>query len=568
MLRYSIKVKIAFGIVILFSITSVGLASNTIQAARAVREQAVSSYTTSGAAIVEQIDFQLEGVDTHLHALTVSDYNLSIIRNSLNVDEVTFANVRFQSILSSALSANQMVSSFFLFDRKSGRYWDVYNPNTTYEEREHVRAFLKNHLSFCELTSQSDAWFVQRVNGKSYLINVRQYGNIYLGAWTSAQTLYNSLGDSMSASAFFLIDETGEVIAGEYTASLSNLSFAGLTAVLNTGDELLIANHSRKGDFALVAYLSDDELMRNLPRISHFVLSAVICLTVLLPVVILFFRHTITKPVSNIVQGLRAFGQGDVETRMELRPQEGEFYTLKREFNRMADQIKTLQIDVYEEKLARQKAELQYLEMQINPHFLLNALNGIYSFAVSHNTDMVRKMILLLSGYLRQSFHSSFTVVPLREELDHTQRYLQIQQLRFQNRITTQIDVPEFLLDVAVPTLCLHTFVENAIKYQTSDQDHLFLILQAQMVLEGHTPYLRLEIQDNGSGFSDEVLDKVLGDQPLIDRNGNQHIGIWNFRQRLQLLYGGKARFLISNAPSSGAIVSIYIPTPEQGGSA
>ena len=123
---YSIKAKMAVGMAAVLLMVTAALAVNTVQASRAVRAQAVSSYRTTGAAIMEQIDFQLEGADTHLHALTASDYNLRIIRNSLNVDEVTFANVRFQSVLSTTLSANQLVGSFFLYDGEQGRYWELH----------------------------------------------------------------------------------------------------------------------------------------------------------------------------------------------------------------------------------------------------------------------------------------------------------------------------------------------------------------------------------------------------------------------------------------------------------
>ena len=251
-----------------------------------------------------------------------------------------------------------------------------------------------------------------------------------------------------------------------------------------------MGSHSGQGGFSLVTRLSGRELLEGLPRWYHFVFIALACVAVLLPAIVVFFHHAISKPVDSMVRGLRSFGEGDADARMALRPEEEEFCVLKREFNQMADQIKTLRLDVYEEALERQKAELQYLEMQINPHFFLNALNGIYAFAVANNMEMVRKMILLLSGYLRQSFQSSFAVIPLRDELEHTRRYLELQQIRFQGRISAEIVIPGFLLDAPVPALCLHTFVDNAVKHQSAPPDGL-------------------------------------------------HIGIWNFRRRLDILYRG-----------------------------
>lgn len=562
--RHSIKAKIAFGIMVMLAVMTAALAINTVQASRAVREQAVSSYRTTGAAIMEQIDFQLAGADAHLHALTASDYNLRIIRNSLNADEITFANVRFQSVLSTTLSANQLVGSFFLYDGTQERYWDVYNPNSTYEEREGVRHFLRNELSGPNPhMAMSASWFVQQINGSSYLLSIKQYGKIHLGAWVSANALYASLG--ASGGEFALVTDSGEIMAGGWgDAYAPALNYTEHTAVLDTGEELLIGSHSRQGNFSLVARLSDKKLLEGLPHWYHFLLIALACVAVLMPVLIIFFYHAITKPVESIVQGLRAFGEGDVDARMVLRKEEGEFCTLKQEFNQMAGQIKALQIDVYEEKLERQKAELQYLEMQINPHFFLNALNGIYAFAIANNMKMVCRMILLLSGYLRQQFQNSFTFVPLREELEQTQRYLEIQQIRFQNRITAEIRIPDFLLETTVPALCLHTFVDNAIKHQMSGQENLHITITAQMTVSGDAPCLWLRVQDDGNGFSRESLEAALGGKPVTDAKGERHIGIWNFRKRLEILYGEAAKVAISNIEPRGAAIDIYIPAPRK----
>lgn len=565
---YSIKAKIAAGVAAVLLMVTAALAVNTVQASRAVRAQAVSSYRTTGAAIMEQIDFQLEGADNHLHALTASDYNLRIIRNSLNVDEVTFANVRFQSALSTTLSANQLVGSFFLYDGEQGRYWDVYNPSSTYEERERVRRFLRAGLGGPEgPQAQSMRWQTWEIGGDSYLLDIKQYGKLYLGAWVSADTLYDSLGVDGGGVSFLLVSDKGAPMAGGWEGmDLPALDYGGGGAVLDRGDELLVGSHSSQGGFSLVVRLSDRELLEGLPRWYHFVLIALACVAALLPAVAAFFHYTIAKPMDSMVRGLRRFGEGDADARMALRPEEGEFCLLKREFNQMADQIKTLRLDVYEEALERQKAELQYLEMQINPHFFLNALNGIYAFAVANNVEMVRRMILLLSGYLRRSFQRSFAVIPLRDELEHTRRYLEIQQIRFQDRISAEVDIPGFLLDAPVPALCLHTFVDNAIKHQTSGLGGLRITVSARMAPEGGVPFLRLRVRDDGEGFSPQALAAVRAGEAPADPGGGLHVGIWNFRRRLDILYRGKARLAISNVEPHGAAVDVWVPAPQEGG--
>ncbi|WP_302321711.1 sensor histidine kinase [Ruthenibacterium lactatiformans] len=394
MKRYSIRIKLGEGILIMLILLLSGLMASSFQSARAVRQQAVSLHQRTGAMIMEQIDYQLSGAEAQLKALTETDYNLRIIQNSLNQDEIIFANVRFQSALSTTLASNQLVGSFFLYNQMKDEYWDVYNSNTQFGQRETLRRYIQDTLMKTKSDSlQYGQWFACKVEGEYYLFDIHQYGNLHLGAWVSARSIQDSLGNAEEGIAYFLIDDEGTVLTETSVESdfPSTEDYTDGSVVYDTDESLLVANHSRTGDFALAVCMSNERLQAGMPKWFHFVFWGFLSVAVMFPLMIVFFHKAVSRPVDSMVRGFSRFGQGDTTVRFEENEKEGEFCALKHAFNQMAEQIERLKIHVYEEQLERQKAELQYLEMQTNPHFFVNALNSIYAFAVANDMSFTHR---------------------------------------------------------------------------------------------------------------------------------------------------------------------------------
>jgi signal transduction histidine kinase len=201
-----------------------------------------------------------------------------------------------------------------------------------------------------------------------------------------------------------------------------------------------------------------------------------------------------------------------------------------------------------EGELRASQAQLQALKMQLHPHFLFNALHSI-SALVHADPDAADKMIARLGDFLRLTLDSAAAQeVPLRQELEFLNCYLDIERTRFRDRLTTQIEADPQVLDCVVPNLILQPIVENAIRHGVSQRAaHGHVEVRATRV--GQT--LRLEVRDNGRGLP-------------VDAEANRAkqggVGLANTRARLQQLYGGSYRFELSNAPEGGAIVILELP--------
>ncbi len=201
-----------------------------------------------------------------------------------------------------------------------------------------------------------------------------------------------------------------------------------------------------------------------------------------------------------------------------------------------------------EGELRASQAQLQALKMQLHPHFLFNALHSI-SALVHSDPDAADKMIARLGDFLRLTLDSAAAQeVPLRQELEFLNCYLDIERTRFRDRLTTQIEADPQLLDCVVPNLILQPIVENAIRHGVSQRaSHGHVEVRASRSGDA----LRLEVRDNGRGLPEGADD---------GRGKPGGVGLANTRARLQQLYGNSYRFELSNVPTGGAIVTLELP--------
>lgn len=195
-----------------------------------------------------------------------------------------------------------------------------------------------------------------------------------------------------------------------------------------------------------------------------------------------------------------------------------------------------------EAQLAR--AELQLLKMQLQPHFLFNALNTIAELSHNdpHNADrMIARLGHLLRLSLEQAGHQ---VVPFRQELQILDAYLEIEQTRFQDRLLVRTFVAPEVLDAGVPALLLQPIVENAIRYGTSSVTGEGRV---EMRAARAGEQLVISIRDGGPGFP--------AGGPL-----KEGLGLHNTRERLRQLYGTQQSFRLENHPAGGGLVTIALP--------
>jgi two-component system, LytTR family, sensor kinase len=197
-----------------------------------------------------------------------------------------------------------------------------------------------------------------------------------------------------------------------------------------------------------------------------------------------------------------------------------------------------------EARLAR--AELQALKMQLHPHFLFNTLHAV-SALMQRDVKAADQMIARLSEFLRMSLEAGgVQEVTLQRELEFLDRYLEIEKIRFRDRLTVTTRVAPEALDARVPNLILQPLVENAIRHGISKRRGAGHVEISATRSNGT---LELAVRDDGPGLPDSALTAFA-----------EGIGLSNTRLRLEQLYGGRHRFEITNGPAGGLVVSLGIP--------
>jgi signal transduction histidine kinase len=191
------------------------------------------------------------------------------------------------------------------------------------------------------------------------------------------------------------------------------------------------------------------------------------------------------------------------------------------------------------------EARLRMLEAELHPHFLFNTLHAI-STLVHSNPESADRMISRLSDLLRLTFDRSGQArIALQEELEYLQKYLEIEQIRFQDRLTVQYDVEPDTLDAEVPRLILQPLVENAIKHGISPRTGPGVI---KISARRRDTRLWLEVSDNGVGVAATARKRL-----------DSGVGLANTRDRLECLYGVDHQLDFSDA-NGGLAVAMEIP--------
>lgn len=282
----------------------------------------------------------------------------------------------------------------------------------------------------------------------------------------------------------------------------------------------------------------------------------------LIVAIVTLISNSVTKPLLFLQDRMEKAGNGNFDVRM-LTKERDEIGVISHSFNNMIDQFKKLINEKYKMKLKFREAQLMALQAQINPHFLYNTLQTIGSVALDKNCEEVELMTTALSAMFRYSIRASNDSVTLGDEVENLRNYLFIQKIRFEEKLTYDISVPEQFNYIIVPRLLLQPIVENSVIHgiePLKDNGHVSVTCHKE---NGN---LIIEITDNGIGITVtqlDVLKKVFdgfNDEEVLLKN---NIGILNIYQRCLLKYGQSFKINIDSEINKGTSFVIFIPIKE-----
>lgn len=311
---------------------------------------------------------------------------------------------------------------------------------------------------------------------------------------------------------------------------------------------LLLISKPNYEQWRLVQVIPVDELYAETKELGIFVLIIGLIAIILSVPIVYGIGRWITKPISQMIRGMRKVEEGDFDVHMNRHYVE-EYDILANNFNQMTNKLSESLEQLEKENANRREAEIRALQSQIMPHFLYNTLDMIKWKSLDHDADDVSDMVNKLSKMLRIGLSGGLKFIRLRDELDHAKCYIDIQKQRQTQAIQHIVRVPASMKDLYVPKIILQPFIENSIKhgYQDLEEDRMEITINGSIIEEENK--IKLTIKDTGKGLPENWS--------YSDATG---IGIKNVRERIAMYCGEQFDVEVYNHPQGGVMVEIILP--------
>ena len=267
-----------------------------------------------------------------------------------------------------------------------------------------------------------------------------------------------------------------------------------------------------------------------------------------------FCHRMIKKPLDKLLTAFVKVQEGDLGVQIQYKGNH-EFSVLIRYFNTMVRRLNRLIEENYAKEIRLKNTELRQLQVQISPHFLYNSFSVIAHSIHSGDTDSALQMTKALSEYFHYVTQNRRDMEPLSMELEFAESYLEIQSIRFGDRVDVQIEPPdEETMQIMVPRMIIQPLVENAYK-------HAFKELESGGKLRisccREKGFLIISVADNGPGATEDKLEELRAS--FLKEEPEGHNGLFNVYQRLWLKYGRRDALQLENT-EEGFLVRILIP--------
>lgn len=320
--------------------------------------------------------------------------------------------------------------------------------------------------------------------------------------------------------------------------------------------KVLVLEHKMPTGFRLELHAGVSEWM--IYRSLGITLGIILLISAVLMVLLSFLGHMMAiyyvRPLETVAEKIKLVGKGNFDTKLgEYRVEE--LQNISNTFNEMTNYIERLVKEVYETQLIAQQSQIQYLQAQMDPHFLFNVLSMIEMKAAMNQDKEVQEMLYKLSIiYQGKIFRKNEHFIYLEDEMEIVDFYLSLQNSRFGEKIEYSVFYEggkERYQKMMVPRLSIEPIVENAVCHGLEPKDergHIWVrISQSETVL-------KIDIEDNGVGFDSEKLVEKREDK------NHSHVGLWNTNKMIHNLCGKEYGLKIKSEIGKGTTVCVLLP--------
>ena len=374
-------------------------------------------------------------------------------------------------------------------------------------------------------------WEVVDLETTDIALYVGKHQNAYFGAWFDLnQILRRIVKEDGSPQIQAFISEDRQIYSEKNTENID------LETVLKNPKKagyIVIRTENKYADFSLIQVISRSTIKNNFSGMTQILSWSMILVLLAIPVILYVLRRWMIVPLNQLSSAMKRIEHGDTEFRITEKSAGSEFEQINKNFNRMLDEMSELKIDVYEQQLEKEKIRRCFLSQQIQPHFILNAMNILYSYE-QDEYPLIQKMILCLSQYFRYIVNANTDFVELKNEMLHIRNYFEIQRARYPEEFFAIVEWDEELDNCLIPPLLIQNFVENAIKHSLMIGNSIDIFVIAKKMGDEK---IQIFVADTGKGISDEILEKIKRFRETKQYQDGLGVGIQNAIERLEVLY-------------------------------
>lgn len=491
------------------------------------------------------LEYGLNSTDNNLLSIAQEQKSLEELSNAEEARRY-YAATDLLDIIKRLRSNNDTVDMLIAIGNYENDVSDA-SARLTVKDRDAIIAYMNDRRAERKdgekMPTGTQGWIVVTVGKEQYLLRSYDTQDYSAAAWIKADTFLDQVLrlEHDTNRILALEDKEGVRIAGE--------AYEGTKSMEVWRKEI------GKYHLILVCTVEGNTIYEQIPLLPVAILSIVLLMIGLLAWLYWYVRREIFQPIRVLMYTIEYIQNGDYRHRVETRCENREFSVLNAAFNTMLDTIVELRISEYERQLCQKEAEIKYFQMQIKPHFFLNAIVTIHSMSFDNRGEEIRAYIAALSDNIRYMFKAGLHTVPIAEELDHLEKYLEMQEILYPGCVFCYIDRPQELMEWQIPQMILHTFLENKYKHTVKVGNILSIYIAVKEIQRQGQKALEVTIEDDGEMFPENVIQKKW---EINDQNGHG-VGLYNVARTMEIMYGMPDLLKFDNI-SGGTKITICFP--------
>ena len=518
------------------------------------RKQSIDNITNTVNLYLENAKNKLNAID-HFMIWTIShDTLLDKMENNPDMAELPTNLSNFRSRVNDFQYTTGKEFQFFIGLKEENYFFNSSSIKMNYSDYLKVKDYFFNKSEELNSYDTMSTWNPIKINNTYYLFHLLKYDNRIFLCIISVEDILLPLNN-------INVGEEGSIAMEKKGSGFLTNSKEESTIEKATYSFFNSRLHFEETDTSLpfTLHISVDHFgaFKNVVIVQFLLILATIIISFILFIIIRYIKNRLINPIQSFSKNLSNINSNNAAIDFE-GSSIIELEQANTQFKDLITEIKKLKVNIYEQKLEKRKIQMDFMRLQIKPHFYINCLSSIHSMAELNMYDEIKEMATSTSKYFRYLFQSNQNFIQLDKEISHIYDYLDIQTLLHGNTFQFNCKIETIVRQAKIPPLVLQTFIENSIKHGISmDDDRMEISLSIEY--KDKENYIYIIIKDSGPGYSLDILNKLQNKELLSSRMG-EHIGINNVIQRLRMLYGEEHNIMFLNDLNGGAIVELIIP--------